>query len=127
MNKVLNFLKYFIPFSVILFISQYFIIQSLATQHVFFHATWSIFAFNISATFLVYLLLLFVNKHFKDFTGFTFLGTSLFRMIAAIVFLIPFIQADVDAPLLDLGAFFIPYFLFLFYEVYFTILLLNRR
>ena len=127
MIRVLNFLKYFVPFSVVLFVSQYFITQSLATEHVFFHSVWSIYAFNIIATFLVYLLLIFVYKVFKDFTGFAFLGRNLFRMMAAVVFLIWFIQSDVEAPIIDLGAFFIPYFLFLFFEVYFTIQLLNKR
>lgn len=129
MNRVIDFLKYFIPFSVVLFFAQYYAMQWLSESEKlnFLYSVWSIYAFNVIATFLVYLFLIFVNNNFSTYTGFAFLGASLFRMMAAIVFLIPLIRSDVKNPIIDLSTFFVPYFLFLLFEVYFTIRLLNKR
>ncbi|MBP1222133.1 uncharacterized membrane protein YcgQ (UPF0703/DUF1980 family) [Flavobacterium sp. 1355] len=126
MNRVVDFLKYFIPFSIVLFASQYFVMQSLSSQFSFFYSAWSIYIFNIVSTFVVYLLLIYVNKTFPTYTGLTFLGASLFRMMAAVVFLIPFIKSDIKDPITDVSTFFIPYFLFLLFETYFTIRLINK-
>ena len=126
MNRVVDFLKFFIPFSIVLFATQFFVMQSLSENFTFFYSTWSIYVFNILATFIVYLLLIYINKNFSTYTGFTFLGTSLFRMMAAVVFLIPFIKSDIKNPIVDVSAFFVPYFLFLLFEVYFTIRLINK-
>lgn len=126
MNRTVDFLKYFIPFSIVLFATQYFIMQSLSDKYNFFYAAWSIYLFNILATFIVYLLLIYINKNFSTYTGFTFLGASFFRMMAAVVFLIPFIKSGAANPIVDVSAFFIPYFLFLLFETVFTIRLINK-
>ena len=126
MNKIVDFLKYFIPFSIVLFVVQYFTMQSLSEKLIFFYSVWSIYIFNVTATFLVYLLLVYINKNFSTYTGFTFLGASFFRMMAAVVFFIPFIKIDIKDPIIDLSAFFIPYFCFLLFETYFTIRLINK-
>lgn len=126
MNRVVDFLKYFVPFSIVLFALQYFLMQSLSPKLIFFYSTWSIYLFNMAATFLIYLLLVFVNKNFSTYTGFAFLGTSFIRMMAAVVFLIPFIKSNAIDPIIDITTFFIPYFLFLLFEVYFTIRLINK-
>ena len=115
MNKTIDFLKYFIPFSIVLFAAQYFAMQFLSDKFVFLYTAWSIYLFNSIATFLVYLFLIFVNKNFPTYTGFAFLGASFFRMMLAIIFLIPLIKGDVKSPIVDLSTFFIPYFLFLFF------------
>ncbi|SNR87475.1 hypothetical protein SAMN04487979_12726 [Flavobacterium sp. ov086] len=126
MNKTTDFLKYFLPFSIVLFVAQYFAMQFLSDKFVFLYSAWSIYLFNIVATFLVYLFLIFVHKNFANYTGFAFLGASFIRMMAAIVFLIPLIKAHVKNPIVDISTFFIPYFLFLLFETYFTIRLINR-
>jgi hypothetical protein len=46
-------------------------------------------------------------------------------MLAAILFLIPLIRLDKEQKLPDIIAFFIPYFAFLFFELTFSIKLLN--
>lgn len=125
MSRIVDFIKYFVPFSIVLFASQYLVMQSLS-QFNFFYSVCSIYMFNVFATFAVYLLLIYVNKTFPTYTGFTFLGASLFRMMAAVVFLIPFIKSDVKNPITDVSSFFIPYFLFLLFETYFTIRLINK-
>ena len=83
MHRLFAFLKYFIPFSVILFIAQYFITEKLFPDMAFFYQVWSIYTFHIAATLLIYLFLLFVNKNFFDKTGFAFLAGSVIKMMAA--------------------------------------------
>jgi len=126
MNRTVDFLKYFAPFSIILFLIQFFIMHSLSERIVFFYPAWSIYLFNVITTILIYSVLIYINKNFSTYTGFTFLGLSFFKMMVAVVFLIPLIKAHVKDPIIDLGAFFIPYFLFLVFEVYFAIRLINK-
>ncbi len=126
MNRTVDFLKYFIPFSIVLFVIQFFVMQSLSEKMTFFYSAWSIYLFNVVTTFLIYLVLTYINKNFSTYTGFTFLGLSFFKMMVAIVFLIPFIKSDVSNPIIDVSSFFIPYFLFLLFETYFTIRLINK-
>ena len=55
------------------------------------------------------------------------MGFSLFKMMAAIVFLIPLIQSDLESQIPDVSAFFIPYFLYLFFETLFAVRLLSKQ
>lgn len=127
MIKFLSFLKYLIPFTLLLFAAQYYGTVAWSTHHDFFYATWSIYLFLFVTTLLIYVLLLFVNANFPDFTGFAFLGTTFVKMMAAVVFLIPLIQSEGRETNLDIAAFFIPYFLFLLFETVFSIRLINKR
>lgn len=127
MIKILSFLKYLIPFTLLLFVAQYYGTAALSVNHEFFYATWSIYVFLFISTLLIHLLLLFVNSNFPDFTGFAFLGTTFVKMMAAVVFLIPLIQSEGRETNLDIAAFFIPYFLFLLFETVFSIRLINKR
>jgi hypothetical protein len=70
--------------------------------------------------------LIFVNKNYFDKTGFAFLATSILKMMASIVFLIPLIQSTSINLIPDVFAFFIPYFLFLTFETFFAIRLINN-
>ena len=127
MIKSLSFLKYLIPFTLLLFVVQYFSSKALSANHDFFYSTWSIYVFLFITTLLIYLLLLFVNMNFSDFTGFTFLGTTFLKMVGAVIFLIPLIRSDRTETNLDIAAFFIPYFLFLLFETIFVVRLINNK
>lgn len=127
MSPFLNFLKYLIPFSIVLFIAQHFMVENLFSDIPFFYSTWSIYVFHIIITMISYLFLLFVNKNFSDYTGYTFMGISVIKMMASVVFLIPLIQSDTIDRIPDVATFFIPYFLFLFFETIFAIRLINKK
>jgi hypothetical protein len=127
MIKVFSFLKYLTPFTLLLFTAQYYGTAAFIEHHDFFYATWSIYLFLFVTTLLIYVLLLFVNSNFPDFTGFAFLGTTFVKMMAAVVFLIPLIQLKGRETNLDIAAFFIPYFLFLLFETVFAVQLINKR
>ena len=126
MKQLPGFLKYFIPFSAVLFITQKFVTTSVLNNITFFYETWNIYTFHILSTLIIYCFVLFVNKKFSDKTGFAFLSGSVLKMMAVVVFLIPLIKSNVKDPIPDISAFFIPYFLFLFFETLFTIRLINN-
>jgi hypothetical protein len=127
MINFFSFLKYLVPFTLLLFFAQYYGSSAFNQDHDFFYATWSIYLFLFGTTLLIYVLLLFVNANFPDFTGFAFLGTTFVKMMAAVVFLLPLIQSEGRETNLDIAAFFIPYFLFLLFETVFSVRLINKR
>ena len=127
MQQFYKFLKLIIPFSIVLFFIQKYTIDSFFQNITFFYSTWSIYLFHLLITLVSYGFLLFVNRTFADKTGFAFMGFSLFKMMAAIVFLIPFIQSDLESQIPDVSAFFITYFLYLFFETLFAVRLLSKQ
>jgi hypothetical protein len=127
MNKLPAFLKFFIPFAILLLGSQYIVIASWFEKIDFFYQTGSIYGFHIVATLIIYIFLLFVDKTFPEKTGFAFLAGGILKMMAVLVFLFPLIKANVNDPVPDIAAFFIPYFLFLFFETFFAVRLINGR
>lgn len=127
MQQFYKFLKLIIPFSIVLFYLQYYVASSFFENIIFFYSTWSIYVFHLVLTLLSYVFLIFVNKTFPDKTGFAFMGISLIKMMAAIVFLIPLLQSDLETKIPDVSAFFIPYFLYLFFETFFAISLINKQ
>ena len=127
MIKTVSFLKYLIPFTLLLFVAQHYGTAALSVNNDFFYATWGIYLFLFVSTLLIYVLLLFVDISFPDFTGFAFMGTTFVKMMAAVVFLIPLIQSERTETNLDIAAFFVPYFLFLLFETIFAVRLINNR
>lgn len=127
MQQFYKFLKIIIPFSIVLFFVQFYLIQTFFQNISFYYSTWSIYLFHLVVTLLSYSFLLFVNKTFADKTGFAFMGFSLIKMMASIVFLIPLLQSDLKSQIPDVSAFFIPYFLFLFFETFFAVRLISKQ
>lgn len=127
MSKFLDFLKYFIPFAAILYTSQYFITTQAFADTTFFYSLWAIYLFHILSVLVVFAAILGVHAAFKDQAGFAFMGATFLQMMAAVVFLIPLIKAKVADPVPDIAAFFIPYFLFLFFETIFAIKIINSK
>ncbi|WP_300433649.1 hypothetical protein [Christiangramia sp.] len=123
---LIQFLKPFIPFSILLFTIQ-FILVNYVFEITFYYSVVAVYAFHISATFLIYLFLVYVNKSFGDKTGFAFMACSLLKMLAAVLFLLPMMLNDAPNPFQDMIAFFIPYFLFLIFETVYAVKLINTK
>lgn len=124
-NELLAFLKRLLPFSILLWLIQ-FLLQQYVLEVEFYYSSFSIYLFHFLATFLIYLSLVFVYKNFTDKTGFAFMGLSLFKMVAAVVFLLPLVLSGVNAVFVNILAFFIPYFLFLVFETLYAVKLINK-
>ncbi len=125
-KKTISFLKGFLPFSIILFLIQYWLVNDLLKPDLYY-STLAIYGFHTIATFLIYMFLAFVHNTFSDKTGFAFMACSLLKMLAAVLFLLPVMLNDVANPFQDLMAFFIPYFLFLIFETFYAVRLINTK
>jgi len=55
------------------------------------------------------------------------MACSILKMVASIVFLIPLIKGEQTSKIPDTIAFFVPYFIYLGMDMYFTLRLLNRN
>jgi len=68
-----------------------------------------------------------VYKKSQDHAGFAFMGTSLLKMLAAILFLLPGFLSDDKPSFTNILNFFIPYFVFLIFEAIQVIKLINQK
>lgn len=124
LSKFLSFLLKLSIFTIVLALINYSIIY-LIGGYIFYYPIAAIYGFLCTITALIYALLLYINKEFPDYTGYTFMGSSLFKMFLSILFLLPILLNKEVSPLADLAAFFIPYFLYLIFETVFAVDLLN--
>ena len=127
MSKYFDFLKYFLPFLAVLFTAQYFITNEFFADTSLYYSVWSIYIFHALSVIIVFTALLAVNSVYKEYTGFAFMGATFMQMMAAVIFLIPLIKAKVANPVPDIAAFFIPYFLFLFFTTIFAVKMINSK
>lgn len=121
-----KFLGLLFFFAAIFFAIHYYI-EANFFANAFFYEIWQIYVFLVSATVITVILVGYVQKVFPDKTGFTFMGLSLIKMAAAIVFFIPLLESEVEDRTGDILNFFIPYFLFLIFEVIYLVRLINRN
>lgn len=115
------------PVSLVLGIAQYLVINYLLSSLTFFISTWSIYLFHVSVTLLIMVTLLAVAKTAFDKVGYAFMACSILKMCASILFLIPLIKGEQTSKIPDTIAFFIPYFIYLAVDMYFTLRLLNQN
>ncbi len=119
-------LKLFL-FASILFGIHYLTIHTYFNQHDFFFETWKIYVFHFLTVLLV-IYLLYKRSITKPTSVFyVFIGLSVLKMLAAIIFLSPlFFNKEID-PIPPVFGFFIPYFLFLAIESMIALSILNPQ
>jgi hypothetical protein len=126
-QHLLKFLLRFIPFTIILFSLQYFLSLTVFYTTEFYFSVLAIYAFHVSATLIIYICLLLVHKNSSDKTGFAFMGGSLLKMLAAVLFLLPIMLNSSANPFESILSFFIPYFLYLIFETFYAVKLINSK
>lgn len=126
-NQITSFLAKLLPFTIFLFIAQYFIVNYALEVYEFFYPTYGIYLFHFLATFFIYLLLVWIYQNFRDKAGFAFMGASLLKMLAAIIFLLPMLLNNTGNAFGDLLTFFIPYFFYLVFETFYAVRLINAK
>jgi hypothetical protein len=87
----------------------------------------SIYAFHIISAFFVAGTIQWIYANYKDYAGFAFMGTSLFKMLAAISFLLPGFLSDDKPSFANILNFFVPYFIYLVFEAIKVIKLINPK
>jgi len=111
----------------ILFVAQYFITVNFFKTTEFYYGVPAIYAFMVLSTLIIYLILLWIHHNFSENTGFAFMGASLLKMLAAVLFLLPMILARLEDDIENIFAFFIPYFFYLIFETIQAVRLINSK
>ena len=125
-KPLVNFLKVFLPFSLILFVIQFLVISNFIAATLYY-STVANYAFHIFATLFIYIILLYINLNFSDKTGFAFMGLGLLKMVLAVLFLLPALLDNEGSIFAQVIAFFVPYFVFLIFETTFAIKLISQN
>lgn len=123
--KLLSSVSLYIGISILLFLIQWLIQSELFTNVDFFYPLWSIYLFHCCFAAVVYFTIKAVHGILPDKTGLAFLALSGFKMLGAVIFLIPLIQSDLANPIPVVLSFFAPYFIYLLIEVTLVIKLLK--
>lgn len=124
-KQFLHYLIILFPLSIALGAIQYGVISYMYPTFNLYLSTWSIYTFHFCLTCTILIALIGVSKVAYDKVGFAFVACSLLKMFASVLFLVPLIKASIPSKIPDAFAFFIPYFIFLAIETYFTLRLLR--
>jgi hypothetical protein len=79
---------------------------------------WQIYIFHFAVTTILYSVINYQYSRGKTEIFNLFMGFTFLKMILAIVFLLPVLLSNSEHKQPDVFNFFIPYFLYLFFEVY---------
>ncbi|MCL8008086.1 hypothetical protein M8845_11680 [Gelidibacter japonicus] len=118
LKRQVNFLLLITVMSLVLYGIHSYLLTYFGADLKLFFPVWQIYVFHFSVTTLLYTV---VNYKFS--TGKTdifvlFMGSTFVKMFLSILFLLPIILSDFEKKQPDIFNFFIPYFIYLAFEVY---------
>jgi hypothetical protein len=109
-------IKLFI-FTLFLFGIHFYILSQFFEGTLYF-PIWTIYTFNAVLVFLVFIIITYKSKQGSKKMYQLFLGLTILKMFLAIVFLLPLFFGKSDHAQLEVINFFIPYFVFLGFEIF---------
>jgi len=117
-KRQITFLLQLLVVSILIFAIHSYLLHYFADDINFFFPVWQIYAFHFIITLIFYTI---INYRFssgkKDIFN-LFMVMTFLKMILAILFLLPLLLSDFENKQPDVFNFFIPYFLFLSFEVF---------
>jgi len=113
---IVAFLVKLVVFSLLIWAAHFYILQQFFEGELQI-PLWLIYAFNFVMVFLVFTALRYYSDKGKDMLK-IFLGFTGLKMVLAIVLLLPLFLKKSDNVQLEVFNFFIPYFLFLTFEIF---------
>ncbi|WP_299223648.1 hypothetical protein [uncultured Psychroserpens sp.] len=121
-----NFLIQLLGLSALIFSIHYYLIFHFAKEVILFFPLWHIYAFHIITVIIIYTLINYRASIGKTEVFNAFILGMLLKMILTIVFLLPWILSKPEQKGVDLANFFIPYFIFLSFEVFSVVKILQK-
>ncbi len=112
------FLVKWIGFSAILLGIHLYVFAVLFPDIVLYFPLWTIYLFNAGLVLLVFLIIRIQMARGYGKTYNLFLILTISKMALAIVFLLPLFTGKAENAVVDVTNFFIPYFLFLVFEIF---------
>lgn len=116
-KETISFVTRLLLLTAILLAVHLYILSQFFTGHLYF-PIWTIYAFNAVLVFIVYSFLRFKASQGSNKMYQLFLGLTSIKMALAIVFLSPLFFGKSEHAQLEVINFFIPYFLFLAFEIF---------
>ena len=104
--------------SFLLYAVHSYLCHHFVNEDVLFFPLWQIYLFLFVITFLLYSIVNYKFSNGKTEIFNTFMISTFLKMIFAIIFLLPLLLSKQESKQTDVFNFFIPYFLYLFFEVY---------
>jgi hypothetical protein len=117
-KRQILFLLQLIGVSVLIFAIHSYLLHYFAKDSLFFFPVWQIYVFHTFVTFIFYTLINYKFSTGKKNIFNLFMGMTFLKMLLAILFLLPLLLSDFENKQADVFNFFIPYFLYLFFEVF---------
>jgi hypothetical protein len=117
-KRQIMFLLQLIGVSVLLFAIHSYLMYHFAKETTFFFPLWQIYTFHLIITLTLYTIINYRYSNGKKDIFNLFMVMTFFKMAFAILFLLPLILSDYEDKQPDVFNFFIPYFLYLFFEVF---------
>lgn len=112
------FLLQLIGISALLFAIHSYLLYHFASDMTFFFPIWQIYTFHLVITLLLFTIINYRYSSGKKDIFNLFMAMTIIKMVLAILFLLPLILSDFKSKQPDVFNFFIPYFLYLFFEVF---------
>jgi len=118
MKALSSFFLKLIGFSGLLCAIHYYIILNFFADKELYFPIWTIYVFNAVLVFAVYAII--SNQVSKGSTKAfqLFMGATLVKMVLILIFLLPIFMGKSDNKQLETFNFFLPYFLFLGFEIF---------
>ena len=113
--------------SIILFGFHSYLLSYLATDIEFFFPLWQIYIFHFVVTTALYTIVNYKYSNGQTEIFNTFMVITFLKMTFSILFLMPLLLSDFESKQADVFNFFIPYFLYLFFEVYSVTQFLQKK
>lgn len=126
-SRQISFIIQNVVFTIFLFLAHRYLLSYFAENRSFFFPVWQIYMFHFIITTALYTIINY--KYSKGNTDIfnTFMLSTFLKMVLAILFLLPLLLSEMDNKQPDVFNFFIPYFLYLFFEVFSLTKFLNKR
>lgn len=116
-KETLSFLMRLLLVAVVLFTAHLYLISQFFVGNLYF-PIWTIYTFNAVLVFIVYCILRFRPSKLRNKMYQLFLGLTIAKMALAIGFLSPLFFGKSEHAQLEVMNFFLPYFLFLGFEIF---------
>jgi len=126
-NRQKSFLIQFILLVIAMYGIHSYICYHFAENVEMFFPLWHIYVFHLITVIIIYTLINYRDAIGKTEVFNTFIFGMLIKMILVMVFLAPWILSKPEQKGVDLANFFIPYFIFLAFEVYSVTVFLQKK
>ena len=126
-TRQLNFLLQIVVLTIVLYGIHSYMLSYFGADLKLFFPVWQIYVFHFAITTLLYTIINYRYSNGKTEIFNLFMGSTFVKMFLAILFLLPLLLSDFEKKQPDVFNFFIPYFLYLFFEVYSITTFLQKK